>query len=102
MEYVKQIEGVYRIADTRVTLDSIVHLFREGLSAEAMVDSYPALNLEQVHGALAFYLRRQRDIDSYLTDGERTAEMHHQHSRQTNAELIAKLRRARHADQIPG
>ena len=101
-EYVKKVEGVYRIGETRVSLDSLVYLFREGMSAESMVESYPALTLEQVHGALAFYLANQKEIESYLLEGERTAESQHQHSRQTNAELIAKLRRARHASQIPG
>ncbi|PYT20004.1 MAG: hypothetical protein DMG57_43605 [Acidobacteria bacterium] len=53
-EYVNYREGAYRIADTRVSLDSLICLFREGMSAESMVESYPALTLEQVHGALAF------------------------------------------------
>jgi len=34
---------------------SLVYLFWKGISAEGMVESYPALTLEQVHGALAFY-----------------------------------------------
>lgn len=101
-EYVTKIEGAYRITDTRVSLDSLVYLFREGMSAESMVESYPALTLEQVHGALAFYLGNQKDIDAYLMEGQRTAEAQHRQSRQTNAELIAKLQRARHASQIPG
>jgi uncharacterized protein (DUF433 family) len=101
-EYVKKVAGVYRIGETRVSLDSLVYLFREGMSAESMVESYPTLTLEQVHGALAFYLANQKEIDNYLLEGERTAESQHQHSRQTNMELIAKLRRARHASQIPG
>jgi dsDNA-binding SOS-regulon protein len=67
-----------------------------------MVESYPVLTLEQVHGALAFYLANQREIDSYIAEGQRTAESQHAQSRQTNAELIAKLHRARHASQIPG
>jgi uncharacterized protein (DUF433 family) len=101
-EYVMYIEDVYRVGDTRVSLDSLVYLFREGMSAEGMVESYPALTLEQVHGALAFYLANQKEIDVYLAEGQRTAEAQHQQSRQTNAELIAKLQRARHASQIPG
>jgi uncharacterized protein (DUF433 family) len=101
-EYVTNVEGAYRIGDTRVSLDSLVYLFREGISAEGMVENYPALSLEQVHGALAFYLANQKEIDSYLADGQRDAESQHQQSRQTNAELIAKLQRARHASQIPG
>ncbi len=101
-EYVTKNEGAYRIADTRVSLDSLVYLFREGMSAESMVESYPALTLEQVHGALAFYLGNQTEIDAYLMEGHGTAEAQHRQSRQTNAELIAKLQRARHASQIPG
>jgi uncharacterized protein (DUF433 family) len=101
-EYVTNIEGVYRVRDTRVSLDSLVYLFREGMSVEGMVESYPALSLEQVHGALAFYLANQEQIDAYLADGQKAAESQHQQSRQTNAELIAKLQRARNASQIPG
>lgn len=101
-EYVKGVEGQYLVGSTRVSLDSLVYLFREGVSAESMVDSYPALTLEQVHGALAFYLRNRRKVDAYLAEGQRNAESQHEQSRQTNAELIAKLQRARHASQIPG
>jgi uncharacterized protein (DUF433 family) len=92
--YVKKVEGAYRIGDTRVSLDSLVYLFREGMSAESMVESYPALTLEQVHGALAFYLANQKEIDTYLAEGQRASESKHRQSRQTNAELIAKLQRA--------
>jgi uncharacterized protein (DUF433 family) len=100
-EYVTLSQGAYRISDTRVSLDSLVYLFREGVSAESMVESYPALTLEQVHGALAFYLANQKEIDEYLVEGQRAAEVQHRRSRQTNAELIAKLQRARNASQIP-
>jgi uncharacterized protein (DUF433 family) len=102
IEYVSVKSGVYLIADSRVSLDSLVYLFREGMSAESMVDCYPALTLEQVHGALAYYLRNQKEVDAYLEEGRRIAESQHEQSRQTNAELIAKLQRARYASQIPG
>jgi uncharacterized protein (DUF433 family) len=101
-EYVSKIESVYRVAGTRVSLDSLIYLFREGVSAESMVESYPALTLEQVHGALAFYLTNQKELDAYLAEGQRDAEWQRRQSRETNADLIAKLRRARDASQIPG
>ena len=101
-DYVKNAEGVYRIGESRVSLDSLVYLFREGMSAESMVESYPSLSLEQVHGALAFYLSHQHEVDAYLAEGERLAAVEHEESRRTNADLIAKIRRARHESQIPG
>ena len=67
-----------------------------------MVDSYPALALEQVHGALAFYLANQNEIDAYLTEGHCASESQREQSRKSTAELIAKLQRARNASQIPG
>jgi uncharacterized protein (DUF433 family) len=101
-EYVQLIEGVYRVGHTRVSLDSLVYLYREGVSAEGMVDRYPALTLEQVHGALAFYLGHHEEVDSYRAEGSRSAQLQQEQSRRTNADLIAKIQRARHASQIPG
>src|SRR5580658_9674579 len=102
VEYVRLIDGQYLVGETRVSLDSLVYLFREGMSAESMVDSYPALTLEQVRGALAFYLANQNEIDAYLIEGHRAAESQHKQSKRSNAELIARLQRARNASQIPG
>jgi uncharacterized protein (DUF433 family) len=51
-EYIRVVEGAYRIGETRVSLDSLAYLFREGMSAGSMVECYPSLTLE--HGALAF------------------------------------------------
>ena len=101
-QYVTITDGGYRVGGTRVSLDSLVYLFREGLSVESMVESYPALTLEQVHGALAFYLGHQEAVDAYLSQARREAEALHQQSRQDNATLIAKLQRARHESQVPG
>jgi len=69
-EYVSQVEGAYRISGTRVSLDSVVYAWLNGLSPESIVDSYPVLTLEEVHGALAYYLGHQDEIDEYLLRGE--------------------------------
>ena len=69
-DYVTQVEGAYRISGTRVSLDSVVYAWLNGLSPESIVDSYPLLTLEQVHGALAYYLAHQEEIDEYLRQGD--------------------------------
>lgn len=69
-EYVTLFEGTYRISGTRVSLDSVVYAWLSGLSPESIVDSYPVLTLEQVHGALAYYLAHQEEIEEYLRQGE--------------------------------
>ena len=56
-DYVEQHDEAYWISGTRVSLDSVVYAFLEGLSPESIVDNFDTLTLEEVYGALAFYLR---------------------------------------------
>ena len=65
-QYVEQREDVYWITGTRVSLDSIVYAFLEGQTAESIAQSFPVLTLEQVYGAITFYLANRPDIDVYL------------------------------------
>ena len=39
-EYVTNDQNVYRVGATGVSLDSLVYLYREGMSPESMVESY--------------------------------------------------------------
>jgi len=66
-QYVDQRDGGYWVAWTRVSLDSIVYAFLDGQTAESIAQSFPVLTLEQVYGAIAFYLANRSEIDSYLT-----------------------------------
>ena len=65
-EYVESRDGFYRVAGTRVSLDSIVYAFLSGQSAESIAQSFPVLTLEQVYGAITFYLANRETIDRYL------------------------------------
>ena len=68
--YVEESDGVYMVSGTRVSLDSIAHAFLSGQSAESIAQAFPALNLEQVYGAITFYLAHRDELDRYL-DGQR-------------------------------
>ena len=65
-EYVEKREDGYWIAGTRVALDSIVYNFLDGASPETVAEDFPGLSLEQIFGALAYYLRNRAEIDAYL------------------------------------
>jgi glycine/D-amino acid oxidase-like deaminating enzyme len=49
-----------------VTLDSIVYRWLEGLSPETIAECFPVLKLEQVYGAVTYYLGHRAEIDAYL------------------------------------
>lgn len=59
-------DGVVRVSGTRVTLDTVVASFREGATAEEIVQQYPSLPLGDVYAVLAFVLRRERAVEQYL------------------------------------
>ena len=65
-EYVERREGNYYISGSRISLDSIIHAFRRGDSPETICQSFELLHLEEVYGAIAFYLANQIDLDRYL------------------------------------
>jgi len=68
--YVEQHDGGYWIAGTRISLDSVVYAFRDGAAAESIQRSFPLLSLEQVYGAIAYYLGHEHEIDDYLLASE--------------------------------
>jgi uncharacterized protein (DUF433 family) len=70
-EYVEERDGAYYITGTRVSLDSIVECFNEGLSPEAILGEFETLRLLQVYGAITFYLENQPAIDAYRVRQER-------------------------------
>ena len=64
-DYVEERNGTYYVAGSRVSLDSIVRCFQEGMSPESIVTQFDTLTLGQVYGAIAYYLDHQPAIDAY-------------------------------------
>jgi uncharacterized protein (DUF433 family) len=94
-EYVEQRTGGYYVAGTRVSLDSVVYAFLRGEPAEGIVDSFPAINLEQAYGAIAFYLANRDSVDSYLEKSKAEFAGLRDESRRQHPHLYSKLDAAR-------
>ena len=95
--YVESRNNGYWIVETRVALDSIVYAFQIGQSPESIVQSFPVLNLEQVYGAIVFYLANRSLIDAYLAEEESTFE--EMQPLPHDSELYQKLQVAKAAQQ---
>ena len=94
-DYVQVLEGSYRIAHTRVSLDSVVYAYHRGDSPEGIQRSFPALTLEEVYGALAFYLSHKAEVDKYLAEGEQEFAELERSSREQHVEWYERLKRIR-------
>ena len=98
-QYVEEKEYVFWVTGTRVSLDSIVYAFLEGQTAESIAQSFPVLTLEQVYGAITFYLANCPDIDAYLRREEAEFEALRQAWRAKDAMFYQKMADARRQRQ---
>jgi uncharacterized protein (DUF433 family) len=100
-DYIEKHDGGYWIAGTRVSLDSIVYEFLRGAAAESIARSFPVLTLEEVYGAIAFYLANQSEVDATIAANDREFEVLREQLRATNRELYQKIEEARQQLQQP-
>jgi uncharacterized protein (DUF433 family) len=67
-------DGTIRITGTRVRLDSLLYLYKQGESPEEITRRFPAVPLVQVYAAITYYLSHQKEIDDYLRRQEEEAD----------------------------
>ena len=95
-EYIEQRNSGFYVAGTRVSLDSIVYSFKAGDSPETIRQNFSSLTLEQVYGAIAFYLAHEQEVGANIREGEAEIERSVPHLSESRPELYARLERARH------
>ena len=66
--------GRLRIDGTRVTVNQIATLYKQGYNAEDIADQYPHLTMAQVYAALSHYHANKEDIDADLIAEEQEAD----------------------------
>lgn len=67
-------QGVVRVGDSQVLLDVVVRHFNNGAEPEAIAQGFPTLDLADVYGVIAYYLRHRSAVDSYITARRHEAE----------------------------
>jgi uncharacterized protein (DUF433 family) len=98
-QYVQQHDQGYWIADSRVSLESVISAFLDGFSPETIAaECFPMLSLEQVYGAITYYLGNRREVDVYMQriDAEFTAFQRTTH----DPEFARKMTKARREMQL--
>ena len=67
-------EGTIRVIGSRVTLDTLVHIWQRGDTFEEIQDGFPTLALDQIKDVIAWYLNNTAAADEYLEEREAEAE----------------------------
>jgi len=88
--------GVFRVGDTRVSLDSVVYAFNRGENAAEIQYSFDTLSLAEVYAAIAYYLHNKAEIDQYLIQQEmRYEKMRADHEREFPPKITREMLLAR-------
>ena len=69
LDFVERDDRFYLVG-SRVPPDCVVREFREGQTPEAIRSDFPTLSLEQVYGAITFYLGRKDQVDNEMAARE--------------------------------
>ena len=67
-------QGTIRIKGSRVSLDSVIHHFKLGATAEQIVQSFPSLTLGEVYSSIAYSLTHRQDVEQYLVDQQQESD----------------------------
>ena len=84
--------GAMRVGSGDVPLDSVVAAFHQGHSPEMIRRQYPSLTLEQVYGAVAYYLANRDEVDAYLNRQDALWEQWRARSDAAEAPVVQRLR----------
>jgi uncharacterized protein (DUF433 family) len=85
-------EGTWRIAGTRVSLDSVIHSFWEGATPEEICQDFPSVSLTQVYETIAYYLKHREKVDAYLQMGRDGATKLEQELNARHKDFLNRLR----------
>lgn len=93
-QYVEQRDDGYWITGSRISLESVLFSFLDGLSPETIVsECFPVLTLEQVYGAITYYLGNRRATNAYLRNVDADFEEFQQST--YDSEFSQKMAKAR-------
>jgi uncharacterized protein (DUF433 family) len=97
-DFVERRDESFYVAGTRVPLACVVREFQDGQSPESIRSAFPTLTLEQVYGAITFYLGHRSEVDADLAAREHEEDAFSE-THPAPAELKEKLARARRQPQ---
>ncbi len=66
--------GAIRVGGSRVLLEIVLGDYLAGVTPEEIADSYPTLELADVHATVAYFLRHREEMLEYLAEREKLGE----------------------------
>ena len=98
-------QGVMRVGETRVRLDTLITAWRQGESPEQIVENFDVLDLADVYAVISYYLHHRAEVEEYMAQNQREGErLRAEHERRfppagIRERLLARRAAARNTEQ---
>jgi uncharacterized protein (DUF433 family) len=66
-------DGTIRMTGSRVSLEVIFREFKQGATAEQLLEDFPSLTLRDIYGAIYYYLDNTEAVEDYMRQQEDSA-----------------------------
>jgi uncharacterized protein (DUF433 family) len=73
-EFIERRESGLYIIGSRIPIDRVVWEYRNGEEPIAIQLHYPTLTLDEVNGAIDFYLAHKEEVEAVMAENERAVE----------------------------
>lgn len=73
-DYIERRDAGFYIVGSRVPIDRIVWEYWNGEDPQCIQSHYPTLTLQEVEGAIAFYLNHKDEVDKVIQENKRGEE----------------------------
>ena len=93
-DFIERRKTGFYIVGSRVPIDRIVWDYRNGEDSDGIQSHYPTLSLDQVNGAIAFYLSHKDEVEQVMEE-RKLAEDSYTGENPTPPEIKEKFERMR-------
>ena len=93
-EFIERREEGFYLIGSRVPIDAVVWEYGNGEEPETIQAHYPTLSLEQVEGAIRFYLDHKDEVQKVIAERRRAEEAYFA-ANPTPPDIVEKFERMR-------
>ena len=94
LDVIERRKSGFYIVGSRVPIDRVVSEYHNGEDPETIRSHYPTLTLEEMNGAIAFYLNHKEEVDRVMEERRREEEAY-MAAHPTPGEIKEKFERMR-------
>ncbi len=84
--------GEVLVGNSRILLTTLLYCHQQGMTPEALAESFPSVSLADILGALGYYYRHKNELDAWLAERDREMDELRRQIEATQQPRLAQLK----------